>query len=169
MITPDYCRLMARYNRWVNEQLYGICARIPDEERRRDLGIYYRSIHGTLNHLLSGDRIWLWRFTGQPFQVTDLRQELYADFEELRWERERTDADIAAWVETLTPDWLAAPFTYISNVDRVTRTFPAAILTVHFFNHQTHHRGQLSDMLARMGYETPTTDIPWMPSGGVGY
>jgi uncharacterized damage-inducible protein DinB len=163
MITSDYCRLMARYNQWVNAQLYDICARVPDRERRRDVGVFFRSIHGTLNHLLYGDRVWLGRFIGQPCAVTVFGQELYANFEELRRERERTDAAIADWAETITADWLAAPLTYISNVDGITRTLPAGAIVIHFFNHQTHHRGQVSDMLARGGYDTPTIDIPWMP------
>src|SRR5260370_23283185 len=66
MITPEYCQLMARYNRWMNERLYGLCAAMADGERKRDRGAFFGSIHGTLNHLLWGDRMWLGRFAGLP-------------------------------------------------------------------------------------------------------
>ena len=74
---------MAEYNCWMNGKLYAVCAEIPDEERKTDLGAFFKSIHGTLNHLLWGDRIWLWRFTDHPFPVTPIGEEIYADFGEL--------------------------------------------------------------------------------------
>jgi uncharacterized damage-inducible protein DinB len=163
MITPDYCRTLAAYNRWANATLYDRCAALTDDERRRDLGAPFGSVHATLNHLLYGDRSWLGRFTGRPYAVTDIGQELYADFGVLRREREATDGDLAEWAEAVSPEWLAAPFTYTSNVDRVTRTFPAWLLVVHFFNHQTYHRGQITALLARLGYEHGVYDLPWMP------
>src|SRR4029434_3118727 len=104
MIDTEYPRTMARYNRWMNERLYECCARIPDAERKRDMGAFFKSIHGTLNHLLLADRIWLGRFTGVPFAVTGLDQELYADFAELRRERECTDREIVSWVASLAPE-----------------------------------------------------------------
>jgi uncharacterized damage-inducible protein DinB len=61
---------MARYNRWMNERLYECCSRLPDEARKRDMGAFFKSIHGTLNHLLLADRVWLGRFTGKPFVVS---------------------------------------------------------------------------------------------------
>ena len=66
MITPEYCQLMARYNRWMNERLYALLAPIPDDERKRDRGAFFGSMHGTLNHLLWGDRMWLGRFIDEP-------------------------------------------------------------------------------------------------------
>jgi len=64
-----YARTMARYNSWMNTRLYDCCAAIPDAERKRDVGAFFKSIHGTLNHLLLGDRVWMGRFTGKPFVV----------------------------------------------------------------------------------------------------
>jgi uncharacterized damage-inducible protein DinB len=162
--TPGYATLMAEYNRWMNAPLYDICAGVPDADRRRHLGVYFRSIHGTLNHLLYGDRSWLSRFIGRPYSVTTIGQELYVDFAELWRERAVTDAQIVSWSTTLTPEWLDAPLRYTSNVDGVTRELPAGILIAHFFNHQTHHRGQITVLLDQLGHDHGITDIPWLPS-----
>src|SRR5690348_18374029 len=96
-------RVFARYNRWMNERLYALCATLSDADRKRDRGAFFRSIHGTLNHLLLTDRAWLGRFTrdpavsasrdgdGNPIAMTGrLDQELYGEFETLRRERART-------------------------------------------------------------------------------
>ena len=155
--------LMARYNAWMNGKLYALCAALPDDERKRDRGAFFKSIHGTLNHLLFGDRVWLGRFVGQPYTGVPIGAELYADFGALRAERETMDRRIVAWAATLTPGWLASPFTYTSNVDRKTRTLPAWVLVQQMFNHQTHHRGQLTTLLSQLGIDPGITDLPWMP------
>ena len=87
-------RAMARYNRWMYERIYGHCENLSDAERRADRGAFFRSIHGTLNHLLLGDRLWLGRFLAREFRVGTLADELYEDFSELRRERAKTDAEI---------------------------------------------------------------------------
>ena len=66
MIDPAYVRRMARYNRWQNANLYGVADALPDEERRRERGAFFGSIHKTLSHLLWADRIWMSRFTDVP-------------------------------------------------------------------------------------------------------
>jgi uncharacterized damage-inducible protein DinB len=81
-VTPLAARTMAQYNRWMNERLYELCSTIPDEERKRDRGAFFKSLHGTLNHLLLGDKIWLARFVDEPFVVPSLAQELHSDFTE---------------------------------------------------------------------------------------
>ncbi|HEY9699911.1 MAG TPA: DinB family protein [Trichocoleus sp.] len=155
--------LLAEYNQWMNQKLYAVCAEIPDEKRKEDLGAFFKSIHGTLNHLLFGDRVWLGRFTGQPF-AANVGQELYADFAELRQERVQTDQQIYDWATQLSLDWLNQPFEYTSNIDRKTRILPNWVLVTHLFNHQTHHRGQLTTLLSQLGHDLGVTDIPWMPS-----
>jgi len=122
---------MAAYNRWMNERLYALCAELSDEERKRDLRAFFRSIHGTLNHLLLADRLWLGRFTGELLKIQGLAQELYADFAELRRERART-----------LPLWTAV---------------------THLFNHQTHHRGQLTTLIKQTGRDPGITDLIWLP------
>ncbi|MCU0523462.1 MAG: DinB family protein [Elainella sp. Prado103] len=154
---------LAEYNQWMNQKLYAVCAEVPDEVRRRDQGAFFKSIHGTLNHLLFGDRIWLGRFLSQPF-AGKIGEELYADFAQLRQEREITDQQILGWAHQLTATWLNRSLTYTSGVDGKTRTLPNWLLVTHLFNHQTHHRGQLTTLLSQLGYDVGITDLPWMPS-----
>ena len=157
----NYYTVMANYNQWMNQKLYAVCADIPDRERKSDRGAFFKSIDGTLNHILIGDLIWLGRFTQQPLTAT-LDQVLYGDFSELRAERERLDLKIIDWSKNLTPSWLNETLTY-TNSSGFTRTLPHWLLTTHMFNHQTHHRGQLTTLLNQMGYNPGVTDLPAMP------
>jgi uncharacterized damage-inducible protein DinB len=160
----NYYTVMAKYNQWMNQKLYAACADMPDLDRQTDRGAFFKSIDGTLNHILVGDRIWLGRFTQQPF-LAKLDQKLYNDFSELRSERVDLDAMIVDWAQTLTPDWLNSEFNY-TNSSGVNRTLPYWLLVTHLFNHQTHHRGQLTTLLNQMGYEAGVTDLPAMFDGG---
>lgn len=162
MTSPEHCQLLASYNRWMNQRLYDCCAQLSDAERKRDTGAFFKSIHGTLNHLLLGDKIWLGRFTDAPFRVSSLSQELYADFDELRAEREAVDTRLDAWTAALTPDWLAADFTYRRSNGTGT-TSKGWMLATHLFNHQTHHRGQLTNQLKQAGIEPGDTDLLLVP------
>jgi uncharacterized damage-inducible protein DinB len=163
MVTPDYARRMARYNRWMNERLYALCADIPDAERKRDAGAFFKSIHGTLNHLLLGDRVWMGRFVGPPFRPKSLAQELYADFGELTRERVATDEAIARWAGALGQADIDRELVYTSIVNPAERRMPMALAIAHFFNHQTHHRGQLTTLLSQRGIDPGVTDLMWMP------
>lgn len=159
----NYYQLMAAYNQWMNRKLYEVCAAIPDAQRREDRGAFFKSIHGTLNHLLFGDIAWMDRFEGRPRRYA-IGEEIHADFDHLRREREEMDAHIIDWVERLTDDWLEQPLEWVSGVDGKTRRIPRRILVTHMFNHQTHHRGQLTTLIKQLGYEPGVTDIPWMPA-----
>lgn len=163
MYDRTYYETMADYNHWMNQKLYAICAKIPDEKRKQDLGAFFKSIHGTLNHILAGDRIWMGRFINQPF-TGKVSQELYSNFEALRKERELTDLQIIQWAKDLSDDWLNGPFKYTSGIDKKTRILPCWLLATHLFNHQIHHRGQLTTLLSQLGYDPGITDLPWMPS-----
>jgi len=162
MISLDYVNRMTRYNRAMNERLYECSARLSDAERREDVRAFFKSIHGTLNHLLLADRIWMGRFTGNPITATSLAQELYADFDELRRERARTDDAIAAWVAGLTEEALAGTLRYTSIVNPAPRETPMGFAVAHFFNHQTHHRGQLTTLLFQRGIDPGVTDFLWL-------
>ena len=164
MIGAEYARTMARYNRWMNERLYECCARLTDEQRKRDAGAFFKSIHGTLNHLLLGDRVWMGRFVGPVFAPKSLSQELYGNFDELRRERAKTDEAIDAWVATLTDERLRGELAYTSIVNPAPRRMPLALAVVHFFNHQTHHRGQLTTLLMQEGIDPGATDLMWLPA-----
>ena len=152
---------LATYNHSMNSRLYDVCAPLSDDERRRDRRAFFGSIHGTLNHLLLGDRIWLGRFTGTPFEVDGLNQELYEDFSELRRERDKTDSEIIGWAETLTNEKLISSFEFTSLVKPRTRKCPLWVTVTHFFNHQTHHRGQLTTLLSQLGIDYGVTDFIW--------
>jgi len=175
-------KVLARYNRWMNEQLYALAGELTDEQRKRDLGAFFRSIHGTFNHLLLTDRAWLARFTGDRALATvtasngerialrSLDQELFADFTELRRVREETDSFIETWVGTLTPDQLAAMLAYRDSKGRPYE-HPLWWAVSHFFNHQTHHRGQVTTLLSQLGRDPGVTDLVVMlhevpPSSG---
>ena len=105
MIDPAYVQRMARYNRWQNENLYGVADRLSDAERRRERGAFFGSIHQTLSHLLWGDRIWMSRFAGLPAPPGGIPQSvsLFPDWELLRRERDATDASIIGWADGLEP------------------------------------------------------------------
>lgn len=163
MIDVGYCQTMAHYNQWMNDRLYALCAELSDDDRQRDRGAFFKSIHGTLNHLLYGDLAWMGRFIGQPFHAANIGQDLYVDFEELRHARTAMDQQMLDWSASLTSEWLAAPYEYVSNVYQQTRILPNWLLVTHMFNHQTHHRGQLTTLLTQMGLEPGVTDLPWMP------
>lgn len=163
MITPDYARTMAAYNRWMNETVYAAAARLSDAERKRDLGAFFKSLHGTLNHLLVGDRLWLGRFTGAPVTFPSLGHELYADFGELRRERGQTDAAIEAMAAAITPERLAGPLLYRSLLNPRDVTIPFGFALTGFFNHQTHHRGQATTLLMQLGIDPGVTDLIALP------
>jgi uncharacterized damage-inducible protein DinB len=165
MIDRAYCTTLAEYNAWMNQKLYAICAEIPDRKRQEDLGAFFKSIHGTLDHLLASDRAWMGRFINQPFNQ-GISQELYSDFDELHKAREVTDQQIVEWAKTLTSEWLNQPLQYTSNVDQKTRVLPTWLLVTHMFNHQTHHRGQITTLLSQLGYDPGVTDLPWLPGLG---
>ena len=116
-----------------------------------------------MNHLLLGDRIWLGRFTGKPFEAKSLDQELYSGFAQLRSERKATDAAISDWIASLSDGDLAGQLSYMSLVNPAPRRLPLWLAVTHFFNHQTHHRGQLTTLLAQRGIDPGVTDLIWLP------
>jgi uncharacterized damage-inducible protein DinB len=156
--SSDSLGLMAGYNRWMNEKLYALCATLSDEERKRDRRAFFRSIHGTLNHLLLTDRAWLGRFTGHPLSFRSLDQELYADFDELRRQRASTDAAIEEFCSDLTKERLSAEITYAST-SGTRYAHPLAPALLHLFNHETHHRGQITTLLSQLGIDPGVTDV----------
>lgn len=159
----QYFQTLALYNRWMNEKLYAVCGAMPDAMRKQDRGAPFKSISGTFNHLLLADRVWLGRFKNQPFQARSLDQQLYADFEELGDERKVTDEEISDWVSSLTDEVLRAPFSYTTFVNPAQHTQPLWQCALHFFNHQTHHRGQLTVLIEQAGFDCGVTDLLRMP------
>jgi uncharacterized damage-inducible protein DinB len=147
---------LAAYHAAMNRQFYTACASLSAEQLAADQGVFFHSVIGTLNHMLLTDRIWLATFQGNKYAYESLDQILFAELDALRAARETTDQEIAAWVATLTEQQLQVGFH-----DRL--TFPLWLAVTHFFNHQTHHRGQLSALLSQQGVDYGTTDLPWVP------
>jgi len=165
MIDRAYIQRMARYNHWQNENLYGVAEQLPDEERRRERGAFFGSIHKTLSHLLWADRIWMSRFAELPKPPGSIAESatLYTDWTALRIERGKFDQRIVDWAENVDPEWLAAEQTFYSAATQREWTRPRWLLVAHMFNHQTHHRGQVHCMLTQAGGRPSDTDLPVMP------
>lgn len=167
----DNYRFLARYNRWFNQRLYAACSGLDDAARRQDRGAFFGSIHATLNHLVWGDTVWLNRFAvqGVSFPALDAAllalpagagpsTELEADWSALAARRERLDAGIEAWVADMPEDFPLRTMRY-ANTRGVSREHPMWQAMTHFFNHQAHHRGQVTTLLAQAGVDVGTTDL----------
>jgi uncharacterized damage-inducible protein DinB len=163
MITSDYCSLMAQYNAWMNDKLYATAAQLSEDDLHSDRGAFFGSVYLTLNHIAYADLAFLSRFTGDPPAVPPLGVDLFGDFAALRAERQRLDRRLLAWTAGLDADWLRSPQTYTSRVDGSTRTVARWVLLAHLFNHQAHHRGQITTLLSQSGLDVGTTDLPFMP------
>ena len=165
MMSREWLEASARYNHWMNDKLYGVAATLNDEARKRDCGAFFRSIHGTFNHILLADRVWLARFKGVaapdgfmgPGGIRSLDQELYVDFEDLRGERALTDDELTTWVSGVSHERLAAPLVYLRSGQKL--ELPLWWAVAHVFNHQTHHRGQITTLLKQQGCDPGVTDL----------
>ena len=153
MLKPHFVQFAA-YNRWANQRLYGDAAGLPDADRKRELGLFFRSLHGTLNHILVADRIWLRRLTGEGEEPARLNQILFDDFSALRDAREQEDARIVRFVGGLSEADIDGAFTYRTLAGAAHAQRRADTLA-HFFNHQTHHRGQAHAALTILGVPEP--------------
>lgn len=163
MISVEYCRLLARYNRWMNERLYACAGELADGERKRDRGAFFGSIHRTLAHILWGDRTWHGRFVGRPHPVAPWGADEHPVFDDLRRERESTDRTMLDWAERLDDGWLASTLEYLPASGGRRRAMPAWIAVTHLFNHGTHHRGQVTTLLKQAGVDPGVTDLPGLP------
>ena len=164
-------QMFAGYNTWCNARLYAAVATLSQPDYRTDRGAFFRSLHGTLNHLLVGDRIWMQRFTGEGDLPASLDAILYDDFAALRAAREAEDARISGYVEGLTEADLAGTLRFRTFVRPQEIEQPLWPALDHFFNHQTHHRGQAHTLLsAAIGNDaTPSFDlIVYQRETGVG-
>ena len=164
-------RFLARYNRWMDLRLYDACEALSDEERKRQRGAFFGSIHHTLTHLVLADRMWLHRFALQQTSFaalsaaalalpegSDYTSELHPDWQDLRQTRVALDDVIERWLSEMTPDFLTRTMHY-ANTKGVQRAHPAWQAMTHFFNHQTHHRGQVTTLLAQAGVDVGVTDV----------
>jgi uncharacterized damage-inducible protein DinB len=150
--------MMAAYNAWANRRLFDAAGRLPEADYRADLGAFFGSVHGTLSHLLVGDTIWMARFTGDPPPPWRLDSQPHADLAELRAAREAMDAHIAAHIDALSDAEIAGDLIYRNTSEQAFRQ-PRTEALAHFFNHQTHHRGQVHALLTRITGDAPPLDL----------
>ena len=151
--------MLAAYNAWCNRRLYDAVAQLSDAEYRADRGAFFKSLHGTLNHILVADRIWMRRFTGEGEAPNRLDLILFERFDDLRRAREAEDARIIAYADGLTDARLNGLFRYRTIVKPAEVEQPLAPALIHFFNHQTHHRGQAHCILTGLGVDAPSFDL----------
>ena len=165
MVTPEFVRTMARYNRWQNQSLYEAADSLGDEARREDRGAFFRSIHGTLSHLLWADTIWMSRFADwtKPDVGIPGSAEWAGGWSELSAGRRAADGRIVAWADAMDPARLSGELAWFSGAIGREVSKPLAFCITHFFNHQTHHRGQVHAMLTAAGARPGDTDLFILP------
>ncbi|MFL4993512.1 MAG: DinB family protein [Microvirga sp.] len=151
--------MMAGYNAWCNARVYDVAAQLPDADYRADRGAFFKSVHGTLNHLLVTDRIWLKRFSGRGDAPNRLDAILFENLDDLWDARHREDERIIAYIDSLSEADLGGRIRYKTITNPVEIEQPLAPALIHFFNHQTHHRGQVHGLLTGFGLEAPSLDL----------
>ena len=161
MITVEYVRMMAKYNSEMNRRIYADASILTDAQRRADLGLFWKSLHGTLNHLLWGDRQWMSRLDDWPPNIHSIAQSLVLihDFDELCEERWKADAKIEALAQRIDNEWLNEDLIWLSGATGGEMRLGKRVLMVHFFNHQTHHRGQAHAALTMNELKPKDTDL----------
>ncbi|SFK92164.1 DinB family protein [Shimia haliotis] len=165
MITAAYCHLFARYNRWQNSSLVAAASQLTQAERWRDRGAFFGSIAGTLNHLYWADALILARIEGNERPHDTIVHNLsepaqWADFVALRAARDR---DIERWAEGLNENDLAGVVRWYPPDGSPRLEMSKSLCAAQFFNHQTHHRGQVHAMLTLAGVTPEVTDLSAMP------
>ncbi|PLK69420.1 damage-inducible protein DinB [Rhizobium sp. TH135] len=152
-------QMLAEYNAWANRLIYAAASELSAEELERDTGAFFGSVFATLSHILTADRVWLNRFTGEGPKPTALNERPYERFDDLRAARVEEDDRFIRYTRSLTPDAIEQPFTYspVSSPEIVTQKLWPAL--THVFNHQTHHRGQVHAGLTGMGKPSLSLDL----------
>lgn len=170
MSLKDHFQMLASYNQWMNAKIYEAARRLDASELARGRGAFFGSILGTLNHLIVGDTIWLKRFATHPSCLSSLKevanypaplsldQMLFDEVEALADHRVWLDQQIIGWIDGLSDDDLTFVLSY-RNTKGIAANKQFSMLILHFFNHQTHHRGQVSTLLSQAGEDVGVTDL----------
>lgn len=155
----DHLRRMTRYNRWANARLYEACAILDESVYRAEGKMFFGSIHGTLNHILVGDRLWLSRILGDPTPGLKLDDRPFSDLATLTRARVDEDRKMIDLTESYAESDMGADISYrmVTRPDDVTT--PLHLCWLHLFNHQTHHRGQIHDQLVQTDVAPPSLDL----------
>jgi uncharacterized damage-inducible protein DinB len=154
----SYFLTLARYNAWANRRLYDACAALPEAEYMKPRAAFFGSIHGTLNHLLVGDRIWIARLERKANPKITLDQVLYGDLVALRIARQAEDDHLINVVGGIAERSLDQPLAYANTAGKRYQT-PLRMVLGHLFNHQTHHRGQVHGLLSQTAIAPPSFDL----------
>ena len=157
-MNSSYFHRFGRYNAWANRRLYEACAALSAPDYRANRPSFFGSIHATLNHILVGDRVWMGRLEGVPSGIERLDQILYDEFTHLKAARESEDARILRFVSRLGEEAIAGTLRYRNMAGEAQET-PLPWVLAHFFNHQTHHRGQVHGMLSGTPVAPPPLDL----------
>jgi uncharacterized damage-inducible protein DinB len=157
-VDPAYFQRLARYNAWANRRLYAACAALSGDDYRAPRPSFFGSIQRTLNHILAADRIWLGRFEDVPHGITALDQLLYDGFDELSAARTAEDERILSFTARLDASALERDLVYRNMAGQESRA-PLRWAIAHFFNHQTHHRGQAHCLLSGTAVAPPPLDL----------
>ena len=163
MFQGNFVQLMAAYNQWQNQAVYQAADRLSQAQREEDRGAFFKSVHGTLDHIIWGDSIWFARFTDTPMPANPVGELLFPDWDALKAARLALDQQFLDWAELVGSDWLNETITWSSKLYGFTQTVPRWVQVQHFFNHQTHHRGQVGTLLKQLGQDVGVTDIPMLP------
>jgi len=166
MITEDYLREMAAFNRWQNDTVYDLCDEIGDAARNENRGMFFGSIHKTLDHICMVHRALILYLDGDVPPPTGYGDVIWPDWEDLKAARTAQDAALEKVADHWTPSWLAEEVVVKSPRMPEPRKMPRWILAVQIFNHQTHHRSQVTAALHGMGIGYGSTDIPFRPGSG---
>jgi uncharacterized damage-inducible protein DinB len=151
--------LLARFNAWVNRRLYDAVAKLPPAVYHAERGLFFGSIHRTLNHLLVVDRLWAGRFEGVNRGIVSLDQIIADDLASLRRARDDEDARLIRLVDTMPIERLAEAVEYTRIIGKGQEEIRRGHILMTLFNHQTHHRGQVSAALTQDGIEHPPLDL----------
>ncbi len=146
--------MFARYNQWANVRLYQMASAVSNEAYQRNIGMYFKSLHGTLNHILVADRVWMKRLTSTGDHPETLDAILYDDFQSLHAARQSEDRRIIDFVEKMTEAALEGDLDY-RTLNGSPQKQPVREVLAHVFNHQTHHRGQAHAALTVLGVAEP--------------
>ena len=161
MIDRTFAVVMSAYSSEMNRRIFAAARHLSDAERRQGRGAFWRSIHGTLCHQLWGDQVWMALFAGWPRPSVSMKQSgsLHESFAALESARIDADERIERWARELSQKWLEAQSAWYSAAAGRDMRKSNQLLVAHFFNHQTHHRGQVHAMLTAAGRQTGDTDL----------
>lgn len=165
MVSAEYCRLMARYNKSQNTQLITASDELTDAERWMDRGAFFKSIAATLNHLYWADALMLERIKGNERPQDTVQHSLFSPSDWCKFKdlRARRDEEIEQWAVCTTSEDLEGIVRWFPMEGSSIIEMPKAVCVVQLFNHQTHHRGQIHAMLTAVGAVPEPTDILAMP------